>query len=55
MINYLLNEKVMTIYLIAGYIKRISLYKMNHSITYSPDKNKIKVELDLFNYIKNSI
>ena len=45
----------MIIYLIAGYIKRISIYKMNYSITYSHNKNKIKVELDLFNYIKNSI
>ena len=45
----------MIIYVIAGYIKRISIYKMNYSITYSHNKNKIKVELDLFNYIKNSI
>ena len=45
----------MIIYLIAGYIKRISLYKMNYSITYSHNKNKIKFELDLFTYIKKSI
>ena len=45
----------MIIHLIGGYIKRISIYKMNYSITYSHNKNKVKVELDLFNYIKNSI
>ena len=44
------NGKVMIIHLIAGQIKNISLYKMSYYP--EPDshsRNKIKVELDLFN------
>ena len=43
MISCLLTGKVMIIHLIAGYIKRISFYKMNYSITYSHGKNKIQL------------
>ena len=47
--------KLMVVNLIVGLIKNISLYKMSYfpeSCTRS--KNKIKVELDLSNYIPKS-
>ena len=41
--SYFLNGKVMMIHLIAGYLKRISSYKISYSITYSLGKNKMKL------------
>ena len=55
MINFLLSGKVITIYLIIGLIKKISLYKMSYfPKLYSHNKNKIKVEQDLSNYATKS-
>ena len=45
----------MIILLTAGLIKQISLYKMSYfPDPYTRSKSKIKVELDLSNYVTNS-
>ena len=43
----MLNEKATMIPLIVGLIKKIFLYKNDLFSTYSHNKNKIEVELDL--------
>ena len=53
------NEKVMIIHLIVGLIKIYRYIKINYLSPYSYSKNKIEVELDLFNfetksYLKNA-
>ena len=46
-INYMLNGKTMTIHLIVGLIKKISLYKMSYfPEPYTQRKSKITVKLD---------
>ena len=46
-INYMLNGKTMTIHLIVGLIKKISLYKMSYfPEPYTHRKSKITVKLD---------
>ena len=53
-INCMLSGKAMTIRLIAGVIKEISLYEMNHyQEQYNLSRNKTKVELDLSNMQQN--
>ena len=55
MINYMSNGKATIILLIAGLIKKKSLYKMSYfPELYTHCKNKKKFELDLSNYIKKS-
>ena len=50
----MLSGKAMTILLIAGVIKGISLYEMNHyQEQYNLSRNKTKVELDLSNMQQN--
>ena len=44
------NEKVMIIHLIVGLIKISFCIKINYLPPYSYIKNKIEVELDLFNF-----
>ena len=54
-VNYMLSGKVMIIRVIVGLIKTISLCKMSYfSEPYTCNKNKIKVELDLSNYVTKS-
>ena len=56
MINFLLRWKIMIIYLIAGFIKKILLYKMSYlPETYYHIINKVKGQLDLPNYATKSV
>ena len=56
MINFLLRWKIMIIYLIAGFIKKILLYKMSYlPETYNHIINKVKGQLDLPNYATKSV
>ena len=48
------NEKVMIIHLIVGLIKTYCYIKINYLSPYSYSKNKIEVELDLFNFVTKS-
>ena len=49
------NGKVMIIHLTVGLIKKISLYKVSYFLeSYSHNKSKIRVELDLSSYATKS-
>ena len=51
MINYILHGNVMVIYLIVWLTRNISWYKISYfSDSYTNNKKKVKVELDLFNF-----
>ena len=51
----MLNGKTMTIHLIVGLIKKISLYKMSYfPEPYTHRKSKITVKLDQSNYATKS-
>ena len=46
-INYMLNGRATIFYLIVGFIKKISLYKMSHfPEPFTRSRNKVKVDLD---------
>ena len=50
-INYMLNEKTIMIFLTVGLLRKKSLYKMSYfPETHTHSKNEIKVELDLSHY-----
>ena len=52
MADYMLNGKAIIFLLIVGLIKKISSYKIScFPEPYTSNKNKIKVELDLCNYV----
>ena len=53
MTNYMLDGKVMIIYLIVGLVKKRYCYiKISYFPPYSHGKNEIEVELDFSNYAK---
>ena len=53
MINYMLNGKF-AIHLVVGLIKKILLYKNELFCIYVHSKNKIEIELNLYNYATKS-
>ena len=54
--NYMSNGKVMIILFTVGLREKLLLYKMSYFLKpYTRSENKVKVALDLPNYIKNFI
>ena len=48
------NGKVMIIHLIFGLIKKYCYIKMSYFLPYGNSKSKLKVDLDLSNYVARS-
>ena len=54
-VNNMSNGKVMIIHLTVGLIKKTSLYKVSYFLeSYSHNKSKIRIELDLSSYATKS-